>query len=175
MAPPPSWALGGHKDPKAKGITPWGKFGPRAPGRLAASHYAKSSGSLSSSWDWAAASLTMTAPNTLLRAPMHGEGQDLHAPNTKPAPPQPFASQATGFVRLCGDTQIHIPPVTAAPEMDPRRASKDEEAMSSEIGNACPVEPPPIIRVRIPKNSCEGYRGKGPPSPRNASDTATHE
>ena len=86
VALPASYALGEHSDMEAEGFTVLEQFGPRAPRRLAALHYAESSGSLFSIWDRTAASLIMQVPDSLLRSAMHGEGLNLHAPTSKPPP-----------------------------------------------------------------------------------------
>ena len=61
--------LGEYHPVEPRVLALWNKFGPWAPRRLAALHFAKSDGSLSSARGWAAASLLMEAPDPLFRAP----------------------------------------------------------------------------------------------------------
>ena len=66
---PPAYALGGYDTLNAEGLSPWEKFGPWPPRRLAVHHFAATFGSLPSTCGWAAASLYVHAPDALLRAP----------------------------------------------------------------------------------------------------------
>ena len=64
-------------------------FWPLAPRRLAAPHYARSSGARSTTWYWAAASRLSSPPEPLLRPSRTDVESHVHVPAVKPAPRLP--------------------------------------------------------------------------------------
>ena len=129
MALSPPLFLRGNNDAGAKGVFLWQEFGPWAPRRLAALHYAKTYGSLPPGRDRAAASLTTNIPDPLMRAPLRKKGLNLLFPQSKPDPPPSFVDMTTGLINLCGETQTQVPPVMAMPARDSSRMPKGKGAL----------------------------------------------
>ena len=100
---PPSYASGDYRSMETRGLAASKIFGPWAPPRIAASHYVKSPGACSSSWDLSAASLPMSPLETLSLPPPAGDDLHLHVPAAKPAPPSPTADITTGIASFPGD------------------------------------------------------------------------
>ena len=138
--PPASCALGDFSVLKAKGTGLREQFGPSR--RLAALPFADSFDSPPSTWDGAAASLIAHSPGPISRTPLRDEGLNLDAPASKPRPPQPSMGRKNGIVKLRGDTQMPLTPMTVTTEVDSPDAFKDKEATSSEVGNVCQVDSP---------------------------------
>ena len=67
---------------------------------------------------------------------------------------------------------MQVPPAEATTAMDSPCMSKDKDALPSEIGRDYVADSPLLERFRMPKESRGGHRG-APPSPKNASDSAT--
>ena len=86
VAVPPMYSLVEYNALGPQGLAPWRRFGPWAPRRLAALHYAKALGPLSSAWDSAATSRFLLAPGLLMRAPPSGIDVSAHAFASKPPP-----------------------------------------------------------------------------------------
>ena len=110
-----------------------------------------------------------------MRAPLHDEGLNLHAPRSKPAFSQPFVNPTTGFVSLCGVTRTHIPLVKATPAMDTSNVTEERGALPSDIGGERPLASTPIEGVGITKNYREASGWKSPPSPKTEFEPATRD
>ena len=76
---PPPFSPGKTNDERAEGFAMWKGVGPWGPQRPAALHYAGNFGPLPPRRDWEEDSLTM---DSLMRAPSHGGGLNLHVPST---------------------------------------------------------------------------------------------
>ena len=87
--------------------------------------------------------------------------------------PTPLNPLLTKHLELLTPGVMHITPLEATAAMDSLHASKEKEAMSSEIGIAYPVDPTPVSRVCVQRSTQEGNRWEAPPSPTIRSDTAT--
>ena len=132
-------------------------MGPVTPKRLAPLHYATSFDSLSSTRACAATFLLTHVPDPLLRAPRGNDGMDLHAPASKPPPPQPSADEQTRIANLRGDTQMPSMPLSVTSEFGSPNELKGTETMSTGVGVVGPADSSPIERMRAPEGSRKGY------------------
>ena len=140
VAVPRTYALGESSTLSAEWLALSNKFGPWAPRQHAALHYAETFGSLSSTWDWAAASLHMHATDPPLRDPLRDGDTASHAPASKPPLRHPSADRKTGIVKLRGDAQMSLMPVSVSSGFDPKDAPQEKEAFFSEVGNVDPIK-----------------------------------
>ena len=164
--------MGEYHSLESRGLALWKRFGPWAPRRLSALHYATSFGTLSSAWCWAAVSLPARAPGPLARPPTADADLRAHAPAPKPASPPPTADKAVGVTSVCAVDTSSCSPSPASSDSAPVNLSFGVKS-SPGAGVARPEQGPPCALARAPQsggpfrsNGCAGFE------PRDKSERA---
>ena len=143
VASPPTFALGDFNWLKSRRLALWETHGRRAPRRLAARYCDRAYSQLSKSWDWAAHSWIMSAPEPLTRTSPSADPPNAYdiapIPAPKPAPPGP----EVGVLRV-GTSPSVARPISPSPVTPPAPTpSKPVTVNFSE----CVTSPPQDVSV----------------------------